>query len=640
MLSEIRERATGWIAWIIATIIIIPFAFWGVNEYFSGGQEVVVASVDGVDIEQVDYRRALENRRGQMRQLLGESFDPELANSPEFKRGVLEDIISRVLLSRHAEEQGYRVGDRQLAETIRSNPRFQVGEKFSADAYRGALAQMRMTEAGFESQLRQQLMLDQVQSGIRASSFVSPRQERELLELLLQKRRFDYAVMDAERFVERSTVTDDEIRQEYEANSERYRNPEKVKIEFVELSVDEIAETVDVEEEDLQRLYEQNRERFQTDAVRRASHILIEAGADADEQTQQEALNEARGILEQLRGGADFEALARQHSDDPGSAEEGGDLGRVEPGVMVEPFEEALFALQEVGALTEPVRTRFGYHIIKLTEYQSGTIQPFEEVRDELEKEERARRAEALFLDRAEAFRNVSYEQPQSLEPVADQLDLEIQRSDWFSRDDGTGIAANPQVREAAFSPDVFEEGLNSEAIELDINTLVVVRKLDSQPANMKPLEEVRDEIEASLKRRHAEEHVDDLGPELVEQLESGTGWDAVIEEQGVTAREITWSRAEPPGETGPGPQLAEAVFRSPPPDENTPVYGGVSLLGGGYALFRLNEVVPGDPDQAPEELVNRVRNRIARRQSQDMLQQYIADLKDQAEIRIREEHL
>lgn len=640
MLSEIRDRATGWIAYVIVAIIIIPFAFWGVNEYFAGGEEIVVATVGDAEIQQVDYRRALDNRRARMRQMLGESFQPEMANSPEFKRGVLEDLIARRLLDQHAEEQGYRVGDEQLAQRIRSTPQFRVDDAFSPEAYRGAVAQMGLTEAGFEARFRQQLVLQQMQDGIAQSAFVTPEQRSRLLELFLEERRFDHAVLSAERFVDDVDVTDDEIRQEYETNSEQYRTPEAMKVEYVELSVDELASSISVNEEEIQQAYERNKDRFTTEPVRRASHILIETDSDADEEQRQAALDQASELLEQLRAGADFAELAREHSDDPGSASRGGDLGRIEEGAMVEPFENALFALEEEGALTEPVRTRFGYHIIKLTEYQPGKVKPLEEVRDQLVKEERARQAEALFLDRAEDFRNISYEQPQALEPVADQLGLEIQQSGWFTRGEGTGIASNPEVRDVAFSDEVRSEGLNSEAIELDINTLVVLRRLDTRPASVKPLAEVRDDVEARLKRRKAEQRVAELGPEIVDKLQSGAEWQTIVGEYGLNGETVTRSHRDAPQQGGPDPAVLDAVFRLPKPAEGQPVAGGRVLASGDYALFRLVEVIEGNAEQPPEELEQRVSESLQRRRSQDMVEQYIADLREQAEVTVREQAL
>lgn len=637
MLSEIRDRATGWIAYVIVGIIIIPFAFWGVNEYFAGGSDVVVATVEGTEIEQTEYRRSLESRRRQMRQVMGDNFNPELANSPEFKRRVLDDMISQTLLSQHAEDQGYRIGDERLAETIRTDPSFQNNDRFSSELYESTVSRMGLTRTGYETRLREQIVLEQIRNGVRTSSFFTPSQRDRLIRLLAQERGFDYAILRAERFVPEQQVSDAELRAEYESRSDRYRTPERMKVEYVELSVDELSDSVDVTEEDLRQAYEQKKDRFTTDPVRRASHILIESGSGPEE--DEEARAKARELLEQIRSGADFEALAREHSDDPGSASEGGDLGRIEPGAMVQEFEDALFSLEEEGAVTpEPVQTRFGYHIIKLTEYQPGDVEPFEAVRDELLEEERAKQAEALFLDRAEAFRNISYEHPQSLEPVADQLDLTIQESDWFTRDDGDGVASKPDVREAAFSEEVKGDGLNSRAIELDINTLVVVRRSEVQEASLKPLEKVKDDIEHVLKQRKAVEHVTELGPELVEEVESGgADWDTTLDERGLETQQVSWSRGVSSDTTAPPRELVDAVFRAPKPTADDPIHGGVSLRTGNYALFRLNDVVDVEPAEAPEEVRSRVENGLNQRRSQDALQEYVADLRSRADIEINE---
>lgn len=640
MLSQIREHASGWIAWIIAIIIVIPFAFWGVHQYFAGGEEVVVASVNGTDIKQEDYRRALENRREQMRQILGKRYDAKLVDTPEFKRNVLEDMISHVLLTQHAKEEGYRVGDDQLAKTIRSNPRFQIDGKFSPDAYHGAVTEMGLTETGFESRYRQQLVLQQLGGSIQASAFVSPSQEDQLLKLLVQKRRFDYTVVDVAAFINEVKVSEDEIQKEYQSNSQQYRTPEKMKVEYLELSVDDLAPTVDVSEDDIKQAYEREKGKFTTPPVREASHILIKAGPDATDKEKQAALDKAKDLMKQLRNGADFAKLAKEYSQDPGSADKGGDLGRIEPGDMVKPFQDALFALDKEGELAGPVKTRFGYHIIKLTKYEPGKVKPLSEVHDQVEKEVREKRAESVFADRAEAFRNVTYEQPQSLEPAADQLGLKIRQSDWFTRDKGTGIAANPKVRKAAFSDDVFNQGLNSAAIELDLNSLVVVRKLDVKPASVKPLKEVRDQIEQQLKHRKAVERVASIGPDLVKQLDDGTNWQKVLAEQDLKSSEVTWSLDKTPNDKGPDPDVVQAVFRAPAPKENEPVYGGLGLSDGNYALFKLNAVADGDPTKASDELKKQVHDALARRRSQDAVEEFIADLREHAEIKIKDQAL
>lgn len=639
MLSEIRDRATGWIAYIIVGIITIPFAFWGVTEYFAGGSDVVVATVAGTEIQQTEYRRALDSRRRQMREIMGESFSPELANSSAFKRRVLDDMISRTLLNQHAEAQGYRIGDERLAQTIRTDPSFQDGDQFSPDMYASTVSRMGLTRTGYETRLRQQLVLEQIRSSVRSSSFVTPTERDRLIRLLAQERQFDYAILRADRFIAEQEVSDSELRAEYEARSDQYRTPERMKVEYVELSVDELADAVEVTDDDLREAYEQNKEQFSTDPVRRASHILVEPGS-GDEGDEQ-ALAKARELLDQIRAGADFEALAREHSDDPGSASKGGDLGRVESGMMVESFEQALFKLEEEGAVTqEPVKTRFGYHIIKLTEYQPVDVEPFQAVRDQLLEEERARQAEALFLDRAESFRNISYENPQSLAPVADQLGLTIQESDWFTRQQGDGIAANSEVREAAFSEEVQDEGLNSRAIELDINTLVVVRRGEVQEASLKPLDEVRDDIEQVLKQRKAIEHVAQLGPELVSELQADTGWEGLTQQRGLEPQQVTWSRGAPSADSAPPQELLSAVFQAPRPAGGDPIHGGVSLRTGNYALFRLNDVADVEPAAAPEEAQSRVENSLNQRRNQDTLEEYIADLRSRAEVEIKESAL
>lgn len=638
MLTKIRDHATGWIAWFIVILIVIPFAFFGLNNYVSG-PEADVASVNGEEISQQDYRIELDQRRNTLRRLLAENFNPELVNSMEFRRDVLDEMINQRLLVEDANERGYSIGDEALGGLIRTYPQFQIDGKFSADAYRGFMRSRGLTESGFEAQLRQQTTLQQVREGLENSAFVIPGEQERLLELIMQEREFDYAVLSASDHAQDITVSDDEIQSEYESNSDRYQTPDQIRVEYVQLAIDDLVEDALVSEQELLDAYESDRSRFVQTGKRSASHILVTLETDADDQTEAKALEKANEILAKAQTGEDFAALANQYSEDPGSAPNGGNLGTVEAGDMVKPFEDALFALTEVNQLAGPVKTRFGYHIIKLTEYEPDVVRSFEEVRESLKDELGRDFAEAIFLERAEDFRNISFEQSDSLQPVAEALDLEVKQSDWFSRSSGEGVANHPKVREVAFADDVFNQGLNSETIELNIDTLVVIRAKEIKSASLKPLDEVRDSIFQDIQLRKAAEHISQLGPELVSELEQGVQWEDLVEKNLLNSKQAKVSRDQLPQDLDR--ELVNTVFQAKRPDASqAAVYGGTLLAAGDYALFRLMEVIDADVTNASEETTENIRANLQRWLGLDSYLSYQTDLRLNAEVEIFEEQI
>lgn len=636
MLTEIRDRATGWIAWIIVFIISIPFALWGVNEYFSGGAALNIAVVNGQEISQQQYRYALEERRSMARRVLGAQFNADTVNSIEFRNAVLDDLILRQLLDQEADKAGYRVSDEQLAEFITTTPRFQSNGQFEPGIYQQQLQSQGFSKAGYEAYLRREFVLQQLRDGLGSSSIVTKRDQEEFLKLAQEKRVFDYATIVPGSYIADIEVSDDDISGHYQDNQELYQSPEMIKVEYVQLSVDDLAQGVQVTDEDVERYFEDNKELYVTPEQRVASHILITVSEDADDVTVQEALEKAQGLADRARQGEDFAELASSHSEDPGSATAGGDLGMVETGLMVKPFEDQLFSLQE-GEISDPVKTRYGFHVIKLTELIPESGKGLSEVRDEIEVEEKKNMAEGIFVDRAESFRNIVFEQPESLDAVAEELGLQPQVTDWFSRDSGTGIAANGIVRDSAFSDDVYIDNLNSEAIELDIDTLVALRKLETRPAAVKPLEEIRSGIEDALQQQRARELVTGNGEELLDELRQNGAWESLIANNGLESKQSTQTRLMSNPETSL--LVAKEVFRAEPPAQG-PVYGGINVPDGSFVLYRLTDVQSGVPNDADESTNQKIEESLTRRRGGDYFLSYQNGLRDSAEVEIFEENL
>lgn len=636
MLTEIRERATGWIAWIIVIIISIPFVLWGINEYFAGGASLNVAVVNGQEIDQQQYRTALEERRNIARRVMGSEFDADIVNSSEFRNAVIDDLINRRLLDQDTESAGYRVSDEQLAAFITTSPQFQQNGQFDSGLYQQRLISRGLTKTGYESYLRDEFVLQQMRDGLSNSAIVTKKDQQNLLALTQETRVFDHATLEPAIYLTDIEVSSEEIETYYEENLERYESPEMIKVQYIQLSVEELSKDVEISEEDVEGFYESNKDLYKTAEQRTASHILITVSGDADDESVQAARERAAELAERARGGEDFAELAKAHSEDPGSAALGGDLGLIERGLMVKPFEDALFSMRE-DEVSDPIKTRYGFHVIKLTGLESEKGKELDEVRDEIIEEEKHRVAEGRFVDRAETFRNLVFEQPESLDAVVEELDLELRESDWFSLDSGAGIADSGLVRETAFSDDVYIENLNSEVIELDLNTLVALRKLESRPAAVKPLTDVQADIEESIRQEKARKKTAESGDQLLAELRDGADWDSIMAANELTSKESIQTRLMANPDTSL--IVAKEIFRAEPPG-SAPTYGSVAVADGSYVLYRLKEVQSGDAGAADEPTVEQIENSLARRRGVDYFASYQKGLRDSAKIEIFEENL
>lgn len=599
MLDFIRQRAQGWIAWTIVILIIIPFALWGVNEYFGGGRAAPAAEVDGEPISQDELQRAYYQERQRLQEMLGANFKPDLFPEEQIKAQVLQRLVRQRLLIQAALESGLRVSDLHLAQTIRDVEAFQKDGEFDQELYERLLAQQGMQPAFFEAQVRRDLITGQLYRGYVATGFVTERQVDDLLRLQNQTRHIGYLTLPAKRFENEVTVSEQAIADYYEQYADRFVVPERVKVAYLDLDMEQLAESVEVNEATLRTRYEARKENYRTPEQRRARHILI-ASEDGDDAAAEKEANE---LLKQLEAGADFDALAKAHSDDPGSAQQGGDLGLFGRGAMVPAFEEAVFAMAE-GEVRGPVKTPFGYHIIRLDEVRESQVRSFDEVRSRLEQDFRREQAEERFYDLAERLANLTYEQPDTLTVAAEQLGLEIKEAGPFPRGGASeGIAAHPAVAAAAFSEDVLTGGHNSETLEIGSNRLIVLRVLEHYPETRKALEEVREEIRASLHREQMIARAKEEAEALAEKIRGGEKPAEVA-----AAAKLSWEEvpALARGDSEPGPEVVRAAFRLARPDASGPSADTVSLPSGEQVVVALFGVQEGrtEVDAAEREQV------------------------------------
>ena len=631
MLNFIRERAQGWVAWLIVGLLIVPFALWGINEYFGNGGKLVAATVNGTEIDQREFQQAFYEQRSRMQEMLGSQYDSRIFD-PQLRQRVINELVERELLLQNAEAMGYRVSDQAVAATIRSFEVFQENGVFSPERYRQQLQAQGQSPAVFERRIKRALLASQLPTAVAATAFVTDAELDMLIRLQGQQREVAYLTLPLKQYEDASDASEDAITRYYEENRDRYMTPEMVSVEYVELSADALAGDEEPSEEQLREFYQSRSQQYAVPEERKLRHILLTIPEGADEATVEAVRKKAEEIVKRLRDGESFAKLAKEFSEDPGSAEMGGDLGFVARGVMEPDFEQAAFGLK-VGEISEPVLTSFGYHIIEVDEIRPSQIKPFEAVRDEILREYQRDAAERHYFDLADKLTNMAYEMPDSLTEVADALGLPLKESGFFSRQGGEGIFANPSLAAAAFSDEVLKQGYNSEPVEVGENHVVVLRLKEHRESAPRPLEEVKDAIRQQIIAEKARERAQAAAAKLAERLAGGASREEVAKEAG--AEWQTPAMIERNAATVDA-ALVRKAFRMPRPAEGKASYGTVALGSGDFAVVVLSKVVDGDPASFDKAERDSLRRQLANLRGSEASQALLQELKSKAKIVIQ----
>ncbi|NCA69090.1 MAG: peptidylprolyl isomerase [Sphingobacteriia bacterium] len=598
MLQAIRERAQGWIAWVIVGLISIPFALWGIQSYLGVGSEPAVAKVYGVEITERDLNQRVQRARVELRDRLGAAYDPALFDEAMLRTEVLNEMIQQTILLETSNRIGMRVSDQEVQLQILAEPAFHREGRFDRETYDRLLRIQGLSPAQFEAQLRQQLIGNQLSRALLESEILTRAELEQYRRFMGQTRDLVYARVALSEHLTDEPVDEAAIEQFYRENAARFQMPEMVKLDYIVLDVDELARaTGDVEEADLQRIYDEEQMRFGRAEQRSVRHLLRNIAPDADASTSQAVLDEIQALRERILAGADFAEIAKVESQDPGSAAAGGSLGTIEQGLMVPAFDEVAFSLP-AGQLSEPVRTQFGYHLIEVTEIIPARVQPFDEVKETLREEYARHQAESVFYDIGERLANSVYESPDSLEPAAAELGLELKQSDWIGREGGDGVLSHPRVIAAAFNEEVLESRLNSDLIEPEPDVLraVVLRVSDHRAAAPRPLDEARSEVVEALQRERASAAAEDAANALAEQVRKNGDWPddgagLVVERPGPIER-VTPSIAT---------AIRDLVFTLPLPLDDEPSVDVTRLPNGDLAVVQLLAVEDGEHDTSDD---------------------------------------
>lgn len=615
MLEKIRDGSQGVIAKGILVLVILSFAFAGVSSYLGSTTDVPAAEVNGDKITKAELEQAYQSERSRMEQQLGEMFAALSADEKylqSIKQSVLERLVADKLIDQAAKAMGLRVSDEQIVAAMRAEPAFQTDGKFDNDRYQAILRQLGYQPQTFRDMMRVDMTRRQLTAALVGTEFVLPGEAKQLAELQGQTRDVRYVIVDSAPFLATAVVTDEQVKNYYDANQGQFMSPEMVSLEYVELNATDFAKNNPVSDEEAQTYYEEHKAQYVSNEKRLAAHILVMPGND-----EAAAKAKAEDLAKQLDSGADFADLAKANSDDTLSAEQGGKLDWFEPGVMDPAFDAALFALNK-GQHSAVVKTDFGFHIIKLLDVQSGATVPFADVKAKIVAQLQDKKAVDQFYSLQSKLADTSYEVPDTLSETAKAVGVDVKTTALFSRDNAPAELNKPDLVKAAFSETVMLKGLNSEVIELEPNHVVVIRVKEHHDAGTLALAEVKANITERLKQDQANEAARAKAQELMAQVKAGAT------DLGLVSK----------AKLGRGAQDVDAAivgkaFQMPTPS-TTPVVDTVGLANG-YAVVALDKV--NAAEGVSDELVNALKQRLNAQYSEADYRGLIDSLKANAKV-------
>ncbi len=610
MLQDIRENAQGTIAKVIIGLLIVTLSLWGVDAIVGGftGQPEV-ATVNGEEITEQEFNRILQMER-QRRLSEMETPDPSLLDDDQIRRSVLDAMIQEAVLTQDAARQGLTLSDEDIDRLITQMPQFQVDGQFNRDRFVAVLRNMGMGPLEFREAMRRQYVVNQIRGGLLESGLASPQAIEQLLRIQYQTRDFRTITLTPDQVSGQVTVSEADVKEYYENNAGEFMQPERVDAAYIELSLDKVAESIEVSEEELQAAYQARAQELAAEE-RQVAHILVEDGDNAEATLAE--------VQEKLAAGEEFAELARQYSDDPVSAEEGGDLGYAGRGVFEGAFEEAMFELEE-GEISEPVETAYGTHLIKVLDVRKIEPPSFEAMKDELRQELAREQAVTRFAELRTRLADLAYSEDNLTTP-AQELGLEVQTRSGVTRDGGEPPFDHPGLMRQLFSDDVLQDGYNTEVIDVAQDTSVVARVRDYHPAAQQPLSEVQEQIRAQLEAQRTREALEQLGRDLIARLQDGetlADLDVAVD---------NWQSHEDVTRTNTdiSAPVLERAFELPRPQGEAASFG-LTGFQDDLVVIALDEVTDGDVAERQDEV--------------DQWQQFIASQMAQREYLAYREHL
>jgi len=589
MLQELRDKSTGMIAKIIIGFIIIIFALFGTEALFQGDAAASRAiSVNGEKITEEDILRGIQSRKQQIISRYGESVPAEYLTDEKLRQPVVDGLIQRALLAQVAKDGGLAANTAAINKELVESPAFQENGVFNQDRYIQLLRYQGFTPATYQKAVADDAIINQLQFAIAHSSFVTPTELKNIIGLSFQSRDFNYLVLPTETAEKAITVEDSDIKSHYEANPKTYTLPEQVAVDYIELSTAELAKNIAVTDEQVQKQFEQNSKAFVAKTERQAAHILLE-GADAQKRAEE--------IKAKLAAGEDFAKLATEFSTDAGSKGQGGDLGYSTGDAFPEEFEAALAKLK-VGEISAPVKTDAGVHIIKLLAERGSNAPTLEESKAAIIDQLKRTEAESQFGAKLDKLKDLAYN-ADSLADVAKELGLTALNTGLFGKTGGKDLAANNAVVTAAFSSEVLEQGNASDVIELEPSRVVVLKKTKREPAQLQPLEAVKEQISAVVREEKVQAFLGQQAKSVITALNSGA---TLADQAKALGLEAKAADGVTRSDSATDRDVLQYAFSLAAPAANKPVSGSVRTAKGDHAVVVLNAVTPGSDDKVPAE--------------------------------------
>ncbi len=621
MLQHLRDNSRGVISFILIGFLVIIFALTGVEALFNWDASAnQAAKVNGETVTEMDLARAINIQKQQMLNTYGDQIPAEFLSDDYLRKPVLDNLVQRKVLYQAAEDNGMTVGNTFLHEQIAGAQQFKnESGAFDNNRYQQVLRNMGYTHSTYTKLLAEELIINQLQTGVSATAFTTPAQINDVISLSFQSRNIAYAILPSAKIRETIRLDDSEIQSYYDSNQKAFTSEEQIALDYINLNVADLAKNVAINEEQVRKQYEQNLSSFVATPERQAAHILIEDN-DADK---------VKTVSDRLASGSDFATIAKEYSDDLGSKEQGGDLGFTKGDAFPAEFESALAALK-VGEVSPPIKTDAGTHFIKLLAEKGSEPPTFEEQKASIEEQLKRAEAEAAFVAQLEKLRDLSYN-AENLADVAEELGVTVQNSGLFERSKGQGLMANPKVVTSAFSADVVQDGNSSEVIEIDSSNVVVLKKTDYKPSQVKPLAEVRDQISNILKDQKARKLLGEQGATLIAELKGGAKFEEL---SAANAIELKRVEAATRTSTDVDGDVLRYAFSMSKPAEGETTFGTVMTSSGDLAVVALNAVTPGSLEKITPEQKTAIIAQLGTINGRNDFSSYQKFLKDAADIK------
>lgn len=655
MLQKLRDKTNGWIAGIILTIVTVPFAFFGVESYMSQRVDTYVAriaqpptwwksapqvwpvtllwTIDDIDAQ--EFKERLENARMNMRNAQGENFDAKAFESVDNKRRVLDALVDERLMRLAAKSDNLVISDAVVADAIRKIPDFQVDGVFNTDRYQMLLASQNppLTPRSFDAKMREQLLDDLIPSRIARSTFITDTELDRLMRLMGEHRDVSFVMMPPAA-ADTAEVTAAEIDSWYKTHQGEYRSPETVRLEYVEVDGSKLPPPA-TDEAALRKRYQEQIAKYSTTEKREVSHILVAVAANASEADKKAAEAKAKQLAAQASvPGADFAALAKTNSDDTGSKASGGDLGWLAKGGMPGAFDDAAFAMK-AGEVRGPVKSDFGWHVIKVNQIQAGVQRSFEDARAELEKEQQEGGRDQAFNELTGKLVDAVYKNPTSLAPAAKAMGLTVLTTPVFSRAGAPGIASAPKVLRAAFSDALIQDGTASDPIEIAPMHTVLIRVIAHEPERAMPLAQVRDAVVTAIRANRQFKAAEAAADALLKAAQA----QGLAEAARAAGLAVADANDMPRRSAVPSQAASEAFFNAPRPRGGKPVVAKVQV-DGKYIVFAVRAARDGDIGQVTPQERAQLRQQVSAADGQQAQEAFVRAARAHYDIKVAEDRL